>query len=289
MQSVRYINPNGEEAVIKNEPPFIFDSISGNGVGDVQPVTSEPVDLDGEPLEDLYIGPREVTVKFSVYGKTPYDLYANRQKLLALLNPVLNKHGTLGRLEYTNDLGTVWIPASVKKGPSEFTKTRQYFTSLSYVFYCPSPFWRGTTYNRVRLAYLGGGMKFPLQMGAIKFGSRGYQDSLWNLGDSPSALEIDITGPATQPEIVKVKTGEYIRVKRQLEEGDILHIDTTPGSPSVTIQRAIGLIEKAIGYLDLTSDLFQCDPGENVLQFISGDDGQTCMVTAATLPWYGGW
>jgi hypothetical protein len=289
-QSARYVNPKGKAAVFGSDPPYLFETISGTGAGDVQQSTSEPADLDGEPLEDVIIGPREVMVKFHIAGATEKELYENRQAILTLLDPYWNKNGALGRLEYTNKNGTAWIPASVKKGPQEFSCIADYFTSIPCVFYCPDSNWRGMTYNRIRLAYLGGGMRFPLRLGAVRFGARGYQATIYSLGDRPSHVEMDITGPATRPEVIKYRTGEYIRLRadKPLLEGDTLHVDTTPGQPSLTITHSNGVTEDAIGYLDLSSKLFMLDPGETLLQYVSGDDGQTSTVTVATLPWWGG-
>ncbi len=294
-QSVTYINPRGNAAVFSTDPPYLFESIDGTGAGDVQQSTSEPAGLDGAPLDDVDIGPRQVTVKFHVYGATQKALFEKRRDILTLLDPYWHKGGALGRLEYTNENGTVWIPASVKTGPQKFDRVADYFKSEQVVFYCPDSNWRGNAYNRIRLAYLGGGMQFPLRMGAVRFGARGYQDAIYNLGNRPSHVEMEITGPATRPEVIKVRTGQYIRLRadKPLVEGDTMRIDTTPGTvpgkPSLTITHSNGITEDAIGYLDLSSTLFRLDPGENLLQYVSGDDGQTSTVTVATLPWWGGW
>ncbi len=291
MQSVKYINPKGRALIISESPPYLFESISGTGAADVQLSTSEPADLDGEMLETEIIRSRNVEVKFHIKGGTEKELYENRQEILTILDPFWNKDGVLGRLEYENPNGRVWIPASIKQAPKDFMQVEDYFKSVQCVFYCPDSNWRGMTYSRVRLAYLGGGLRFPLRLGHVRFGARGYQETIINSGNRPSHVEIDITGPATRPEITKARTGEYIRLRadKVLYEGDTLHVDTTPGQPSVTITRASGITEDAIGYLDLTSTLFRLDPGENLLRYSSGDDGQTSTVTVATLPWWGGW
>lgn len=290
-QSVRYIDPRGRVFVAAEDPPYLFESISGTGAADAQQSTSEPADLDAEPLEDVIIKSRKVKVIFSVAGKTEKELYKKRQELFTLLDPYWNKGGVMGRLEYTNPNGMAWLPASVKQGPQDFDRVSDYFKSIQCVFFCPNSNWREDKYNRIRLAYKGGGMRFPLRLGALRFGLRGYRDTIYNFGDRPSHTEIEITGPATRPEITKARTGEYIRLREDklLYEGDILRIDTTPGDPNITITRSNGLTEDAIGYLDLSSTLFLLDPGGNLLQYTSGDDGQTSMVTVATYPWWGGW
>lgn len=270
--------------------PYVFEKISGHGAADVQIIKFDPAGVNGTSFGGLYVEEREITMIISIKGATRQQMYENKQSLISILSPLLSEKGALGRFEYTNDVGTWWIPAAVKRGPQGLLRAGNYLKSEQIVFHCPNPFWRGTTYDRAQMAYLGGGMRFPLRLGQVRFGSRGYQTSIWSRGNSPSPLEVEIRGPAIQPEIVKVSSGEYIRLRqtKPLYEDDVLRIDTTPGLPSVTIQRAGGEIEDAIGYIDLTSTFFLLDPGENRLRYVSGDDSQTTQVYLATLPWFGG-
>lgn len=289
MQSVRFINPKLAEVEISENPPFLFESISGIGEMAVQLITSEPANLDGTSFSGLYLPPREITVIMHVYGATRANMYENKMLLSTILSTEHYKDGALGRLEYTNDFGSWWIPAAVKSGPEGKSRAGNYLVSEPLVFYCPNPYWRGFTYNRARMAYLGGGMRFPLRL-PMRFGSHAYKASLFNFGNRPSHLELSITGPAIAPEIQKISTGEYIRLRedKELSADDILYIDTTPGRISVTIQHAAGTTENAIGYIDLSSEFFLMSPGENPLTFVSADDSQTSMINMATLPWFGG-
>lgn len=289
MQRAKFINPMGA-AVVFHRGPYVFEKISGIGAADAAMVTSDPASVDGKAYAGCYTDDREITVTCSIEGATRLAMYKAKQDLIAALAPWMYKDGVLGRFEYTNDNFTTWIPAAVKKGPQGTTRAGNFLKSEQLVFYCPNPYWRGMTYDRAQLAYLGGGLKFPVQFGAVRFGAVGYKNSIWSKGDSPSPLEAWITGPAEAPAITKVSTGEYIRLRdsKPLYEGDVLYISTMPGSPSVTITRADGTTEDAIGYIDLTGTFYQLDPGENVMQYTSGDDSQTTRVELATLPWWGG-
>ncbi len=289
-QSLRYINPKNAAVVFCDDPPFLFNKITGIGQMDAQLMTSEPAGLDGSAFNGLYISPREVTVTMHIEGNKRKGMYEEKMKLSAVMSPELHKNGALGRLEYTNDYGSWWIPAAVKRGPQGASRAGNFLINEQLVFYCPSPYWRGFSYNRVRMAYLGGGLRFPVRFGTVKFGAHAYKASLFNLGNQPSPLEISITGPAVAPRITKASTGEYIllREDKALIEGDILYINTTPGDVAVTIKHANGQSEEAIGYINLSSKLFLLDPGENVLQYGSADDTQTSVINMATQPWFGG-
>jgi phage-related protein len=288
LQNVRFITPKNKEVVFSMTPPFIFEKISGIGAEDIQQITTEAPGQNGNMLIGQYTSDREITVYIHIKGDTVKSMYENRQNLITLLNPELYGDGDLGRIEYTNDTGTWWIPAAVKRGPQEYAKAGSYFKSIPLVFYCPDALWRDLIPEFAKMAYLGGGMRFPLRMGAVKFGSIGYKTTILNRGNRRAPLIIDISGPATRPEVLKVSTGEYIRVKRTLYAGDNLHIDATPGNRAVTIRRAAGTTETAIGYIDLSSEWFQLDPGENQLQYLSGDDTQTAEIMLSSYGRYGG-
>ncbi|MDT2304984.1 phage tail family protein [Paenibacillus larvae] len=85
-------------------------------------------------------------------------------------------------------------------------------------------------------------------------------------------MSIEFRGPAQNPTVYNQFTGQFIRVKRDLSENDILHIDTTFGKKRVEIVRASGRVENAFHYIDLASSFFQLVVGKNILEYNSGND-----------------
>ncbi|MBS6510086.1 MAG: phage tail family protein [Clostridiales bacterium] len=291
MQKIRYVNPHGKEVILEKGPPFVLEKVTGTGAEDATLLTSEPAFVDGKYFHGLYMGDREITASVHIYGKDRKALYENRQKLMALLSPGQFKEGKMGILEYQNDYIKVWIPAIVKKGPQPVNRQGLYHTSVQIVFYCPDSDWRGMSQQAARIAYVDGGMEFPLEIdheSGVRFGARGYAGSIYNFGDKPTPVEVTITGPAVNPEVRKVATGEYIRVKRELFAGDVLSIQTDPQQMQVTITRASGSVEKAMGYLDATSTFLQLEPGENKLQYFSEDDSTASEIIVRAYDRYGG-
>ena len=161
------------------------------------------------------------------------------------------------------------------------------------------------------MAYMDGGFEFPivfnpngtvnedasglelaldpsLQPIGVEFGTQGCETELFNEGDVPAPIEITITGPALEPCITKRSTGEFILVDRVLAEDDVLYINTTPGNIRVTITRADGTTEEAVGYLDPMSVLFQLDPGSNQIEYSSSDASRPTEVQVKTYSQYGG-
>lgn len=291
MQRIRFINPNGREVNIGLSPPYIFEKISGIGAEDVNMVTTEPAMLNGTAFHGLYVKDREITLSMHIYGRTRGEMYGNRQALISALSSNMSAGGQLGRLEYANDFLTVWIPAIVKRGPQATERAGNYNTSVQVVFYCPDPFWRAMTPEINKIAYIGGGLTFPLEIDSVagvEFGAQGFEAVMNNTGDSPAPLRITITGPSTEPEVVKVSTGESIKIKRELYEGDVLVINTQPGARSATITRSVGTTEDAFGYIDLTSTFFLLDPGDNTLQYITGDASTTATILLESYSRFGG-
>ena len=291
MQKLKYINPNGREVNIGLSPPYIFEKISGIGAEDADLVTTEPAMLNGTAFHGLYVKDREITLSMHIYGRTRGEMYGNRQALISTLSSNMSAGGQLGRLEYTNDFLTVWIPAIVKRGPQATERAGNYNKSVQVVFYCPDPFWRAMTPEINKIAYIGGGLTFPLEIDSVAgvvFGAQGFEARMFNSGDSPAPLRITITGPSTEPQVVKVATSEYIKVKRELYEGDVLTINTQPGGRIVKIQRSGGELEDAFGYIDLTSTFFLLSPGANTLRYVTGDASTTAAILLEAYSRYGG-
>lgn len=288
MQTAKYINPRGEEIRFGFAPPYIFEKIDGVGAEDAALITTESAGVDGTTFHGLRFGDREITLTIHVWGRTRAEMYANRQALIAKLCSEQSRTGALGRFYYSNDHMAVWIPALVRKAPQKFARSGNYQKSVQIVFYCPSHLWRGLLPQTNRIAYMGGGMKFPLRFSSVRFGAQGYESNLYNAGDSGAPARITITGPATMPSIIKDATGEFVKVKRELFAGDVLTIDTTPNHLYVSITRANGTTEDAFGYIDLSSTFFLLDPGENKLRYESEDDSQSTVILLELYPRYGG-
>ena len=291
MQKVKYTTPKGDWVVFDRTPPYLFEKISGIGAEDAQLVTTDSVGQDGKTLHGLYTADREITVSIHIKGDTREKLYRNRLDLITLLSSSENADGQLGRLDYTNDYGTWWIPVAVKRGPQKNDRSGNYNPSVELIFYAPWPYWRAISPIGGRVAYMDGGLSFPLtipQEEGVHFGSKGYSAIIHNAGDRPTAVEIKIKGPSVRPTIYKMETGEYIRVDQSLLEGDVLLIQTMPGERAVEITRADGTVEPAFGYLDLTSTLFQLTPGINTIEYKSDDDTKATEVEIKAYSQFGG-
>lgn len=296
MQSVTFINGRYETIEINpHSPPFVFESISGIDAIDTSIIVQSPASMDGAIYQDLFLEDREITLNLHVYGRDREEMYQNKQELIRLLGSGYYKNGKKGRFFYENDYGRWWIPAIVKQGAKQIGKRIKNYLPMQVVFYCPDPKFRASEVTIDRMAYIRGGFKFPLTIPAVnqenpgvRFGVRGYLITITNAGDQTAPLELEITGTALKPKITLKNTGEYIAVNRTLAIGDKLTINTQPGEKKAMITRANGDIEDAMGYIDPLSTWFSLRPGDNVLEYTSGDDTTNASVIVQTWSRYGG-
>lgn len=290
MQRIVYRNPGGAEIVFAAAPPFVFESVSGiNGMG-TQMITTAAALQHGKTFHGLRLDDRTISVKFNIEGKTREDMYRRRREAIQITSPSIHQTGGIGRLTYYNDFGGWTIPCVVKSDLESDKRTHN-FNHCKIDFYCPSPFFRSLEPETQRLTYMDAGLEFPLDFDSetgVQFGLRGYKNRVFNYGDALAPIQLTIHGPATLPEVIKSRTGEFVRISRQLYEGDTLYINTDPDDIEVTVTRQNGQTESAFGYVDLESTFFLLEPGENELEYQSGDDTTTALVEVVSQSWYGG-
>lgn len=291
MQRILFINTEMEEIDINPfYPPFIFESIAGIDAINTSIISHAPAGMDGSVYEDIVMEDREITLNLHVYGKTQKEMYENKLALIKLAGSSFYKRGKIGTLWYENDQGRWWIPAVVKQGARQIGKRIKNYLPMQIVFYCPDSSFRAEEATVDKMAYTGGGFSFPLTIAqpGVTFGRRGYLINFVNDGDQESPLEIEITGTALIPKITKKETGEYIAIQRQLFEGDKLIINTEKGKKQAKIIRETNEVENAMGFIDPTSTWFGLDPGDNLLEYTSGDDGTNASVMLKAWSRYGG-
>ena len=80
-------------------------------------------------------------------------------------------------------------------------------------------------------------------------------------------VEIEFTGPAINPTVTNLTTGELMKVNRLLDANDVLEISTAFGDKYVKING-----QNAFHYIDLDSTFWQLQPGDNILSYTSNND-----------------
>lgn len=292
MQAVKFINPRYQEIEIsRTSYPYVFESITGIDASATTIQARYPAGMDGAMFEGLTLTERTPRLTLHIKGESREHMYKAKQDLINRLSASYSAAGRLGQLWYENDHGKWWIPAVVRQGPVQIGKRIGNNIKVQVVFYCPDGDWRADRPIRARQAYIAGGFKFPLIIPAatepnpgIRFGSRGYRAIIDNTGDRPTPIEITITGPALLPKVTNNRTGEYLAVNQPLLEGDTLTINTERGNKRAYITHPDGSETNAMGWLEAGSVWFQLEPGENELEYVSGDDTTTASSVIEAWP-----
>ena len=94
------------------------------------------------------------------------------------------------------------------------------------------------------------------------------QKNIINTGHVETPVEIYFHGPAVNPSIKNITTGETIRIIRELTTDDVLYINTGFRQKKVEIIRN-GTRTDAFDYIDLSSRFFSLQVGDNVIEYAS--------------------
>lgn len=288
MQRIVYVPPGGNLELPSTcvefslSPPYIVGTVKGTGGPEVSPVTSSVPGVDGVFVHALRMESREITCFIHIEGKSRKDMYQKRFELIKKLTPTVEP----GMLYYTNDYTVKRILAYPISSP-EFTDRLQNYNRAELKFLCPSPYWEDTAVQEAYMAYLDGGFEFPFEFD-VEFAALQNQTEINNTSSVPVPVEITIWGPADNPAIINKTTGEKIRIRQSLLDGETLTINTKPGSKSIKLTRLNGESEDAFQYLDLSSVLFQLQPGINELRYESDNESEYTQITIRYRELYAG-
>lgn len=268
MPSIRFINSRGVAVDIYSAP---YQLISIEGLGEVEAdiqTTKSPFQ-QGSTFIDAQLNPRNISIQLTIRGKTEEELVANRRKLSDAFNPAAG----LGYFEYTDVTGSkvlYAVPTSVPYYPDGRGNRSPNFQKALINLIAPNPLFTDAMPTSIRLEDYVANFHFPFHF-PVYFAARGDLGTIINEGSMPAPVKITFRGPALNPRVTKVATGETIKIKREIPEGFELVITTDFDSQSAVIISPDGVVEDAMGYLDLSVDwsFFMLDVGKNEISFIT--------------------
>lgn len=281
MQRLTYTNPKGERAVFDLTAPYIFWKVTGLELPPVEPRMTQATGQHGYTLHSILLDSRVITLTGHIHGKKNNEsdteaMYAARRRLNAVCNPLLG----VGELLYENDSGRWKIAAFCRGNP--YADKKHYIQTLDVSFECPSPFWLSYEQSAIMLAYVEGGLKFPLRT-PNRFGTLGYRVTADIKSDVPVPLEFHIDGGSLNPIITNRTTGEFIKLEKHVESYESLYINTDSEKRAVILNgidpvSGAATRHNAYGYLSHDSRLFSLAPGVNDLRFESDDENKKVRI-----------
>jgi len=257
-----YTNSGGESITLKQSRPYFLNKIDGTGNIRQTVNAFKAPDQDGAFYISSTLDMRNITLEGTIVANTPDEAYTRRQRLLQIFSPKLR--GTL--LYRGRQISCVVEEAG-------FTvSSRQRIPNFFISLLCPSPFFETLEEIREELASWMPLFEFELEIpgGGMEFGARQPSQIITvdNIGDVSCGCEIifHALGTVTNPELLKLDTGEYIRLLTTMSAGDELRVYTHfAGKRVVSVNGSI--ITNAFSLLDTGSVFFQLAAGINTLRY----------------------
>ncbi|MDX8367862.1 phage tail family protein [Cytobacillus sp. IB215665] len=266
MQTVTFTNSRGQSVELKNIAPFVLSMIEG--LGDVESVTQTQKSpfQHGTTYIDSELESRFIPIEISIVGTNESDISEKREYLSSVFNPTLGK----GILRYENSRivrEIVAVSEHVPIYPSGDSRTHNYQVAVVDLI-CPDPFWCDVNPTNIKLEDFVSSFRFPFSF-PVRFATRGDSRVLVNEGHVPTPVKITFRGESINPKITNQTTGKFIQINRSIPKDYTLVINTAFGNKTIEIIAPDGVTTNANGYMDLASEFFQLEVGENKINFIT--------------------
>lgn len=266
MEKVVITNKNGESITLGNQSPYFLEILDGAGNIPVTIESQKSPKQDGSTYIDNMLESRAISIEGVIVTRgNPNEVLECRREMQRVLNPKL---GELILTYYHNDIikEIKAIAETTPVFPSGQGSKGLYYQKYLLYLLCHQPFWLDTYYESREMSYIMGGLKFRLFL-PTSFSDRGFKRKAVNEGDVSTPVTIEFKGPAINPTVTNLTTGEFIKVNRELGEQDVLTVSTNFGEKYVRING-----ENAFHYIDLDSIFWCLLQGENILSYESNND-----------------
>ncbi|MGF7146289.1 hypothetical protein HNQ56_004756 [Anaerotaenia torta] len=257
-----YINSDGESLTLRHRKPYFLEKLDGTGSIRNTVTTFKAPEQDGAFYVSSTLDMRNITIEGTILAATAEEAYELRQNFLRFFSPKKSGLLTLKEKQIPCVLEDVTLRVSLRE------RIPKFFLSLL----CPSPFFETLNEVREELANWNALLEFPLEIPeeGIEFGLRQPSQiiTVKNVGDVPCGCEIifKATGPVTNPELLHMDTGEFIRILTSMSQGDEFRIYTHFAGKRV-ISKINNVESNAFYLLDTDSNFFQLTPGKNNLRY----------------------
>lgn len=276
---LKFINSRNESIEFTDGHPFRLFKIEGIGGPETNLQMQKSPFQDGNTYIDNTLESRPISIEFGIFANDRTELYGLRHKISRIFNSKLG----LGTLVF--NFGGLYreINAIVENGPlfpdGEGNETEKFQRGL-IDFICPDPFWLSKE-NVEQLTVWEGGLEFPLEL-PTEFAILSEERSkiIFNEGDVETPIIVVFNGPASAPiRVENITTGEFIEVNQGLQSGERLEINTAFGKKRVEKVLENGERINAFHYIDLQSKFFQLIPGNNLINYSTGEDYERAAVS----------
>ena len=265
MRRLTYENARGEEVEFYLSP-LLIEGLEGIGeVGaDIQSQTA-PFQ-DGDTFIDAQLEPRFIDLSGKILERNKVKIREHRQQIINVCNP---KKG-LGKLRLELDGSTQFIYAIPETVPTFPERSMDVWQDFEINWFCPNPYWRSPNETTKPLVAYTGGFTLPFTL-PFTLGTLGSKTKIYNDGDVPTPVRIEIQGPTTNPQLFNRTTGTHLRINRTINADEVMYINTEQGRQSIEVEGRDGT-SSAFGFIDHDSTPlsdFLLELGENEIEHVA--------------------
>ena len=268
MAKLKYVNSNNKSIELGNAAPFLVLTVDGLGSPQNEIYTQKSPFQDGVSVTGSSLESRNIVIEGKIIDSNRANRQTYRNTLLSVLNPKLD-----GKLII--DLGGEQrqIDCKVEQAPYFSSESGQNHQDFSISLISPNPYWQDVSENKTDISTETGNFEFPLEIPAegleLSIRTISFITNIYNQGDvdTPIKVKLKAVGTVINPIIENLDTGEFIRVKRTLAEGDTLEINTAFGNKRVEIIKPDGSRENVFHYIDYKSTFFSLSDGDNTIKY----------------------
>lgn len=267
-----YANEIGQSIEISHSSSFFLEKYEGLGAIKNLLYTQKSINQSGVNIVGESLDIRNIIIEGSIVFTSKEDILEAKRNMIKALNPTLK-----GYLYY--ELGDFKKKIACKVESAPFPHVDSKYKKFLINLFCANPFWQDIDVIGSEIETLIGGKSWPFSF-PVRFATRGEPiKNIINDGDIEAPVQIIFKGPAVNPKVTNKSTGEFIKVKRIIDIGDTLTINTEFGHKKVEIKRSTGLIENAFNYISLDSTFFQLKQGDNVIEYSTENELEPQSVT----------
>ncbi|GHU82901.1 hypothetical protein AGMMS50284_5530 [Clostridia bacterium] len=262
-----YKNADGATVTLKQAKPLFLQKL--DGIGRIRQTinTFHAPEQDGAFYISSTLDMRNITIEGTILSQSVDESFEYRKQLLKIFTPKLR--GTL--IYCGRQIACIVEEAGFSQG--NISRAPAFFISLL----CPSPFFEALEDIRAELASWQENFSFPLEITdpGIELGIRQPSQiiTIENEGDVACGCEIvfKALGSVSDPELLNVDTGEFMRLIVGMTAGQEIHVFTHfAGKRVVSI---IGTTAtNAFSLIDVGSTFLQLAAGRNTLRYDAGSN-----------------
>lgn len=268
MTKLIYKNARGQSLEFGNSPPAVITSIEGLGSPENTIHRTKSPYQDGSSVISSNLEDREIVLEGAIFGLDRTGTLDFRNRLLSLFNPKLP-----GELIFEIGGAVKKVDCIPELAPFFPGQMQESYQTFSVQLLCPNPFLLDAAVSKADISTETGNIEFPLEILAegleLSIRTISFITNIYNRGDveTPIKVKLKAVGTVINPIIENLDTGEYIRIKRTLLEGETLEINTAFGNKRVEIIKPDESRENVFHYIDYKSTFFGLSSGDNTIEY----------------------